>query len=146
MRRTFDASPDLVWQAFTVPELIRRWMLGPPGWAMPLCEMDVRPGGTYRWRWRNQEDTAEFGFAGEFREVDSPTSLVHTQIYDSGDLPDSMGEKESLVTVRFAKVADATRVTTTIAFATREDRDAALSTGMTAGMEMSYQQLDRVLG
>ena len=51
--RSFKAPRALVFRAFTEPELVRRWMLGPPGWAMPVCEMDVRPGGTYRWRWRS---------------------------------------------------------------------------------------------
>jgi uncharacterized protein YndB with AHSA1/START domain len=74
--RTFRARRQLVYEAYTKPELVRRWLLGPPGWTMPVCEMDVRPGGKYRWRWRSDEDGKEFGFHGEFREVSPPEKLV----------------------------------------------------------------------
>src|SRR5512147_2321356 len=58
--RQFKAPRALVWDAHTKPELITKWMLGPPGWSMPVCEMDVRVGGAYRWRWRNETDGKEF--------------------------------------------------------------------------------------
>ena len=67
--RAFNAPRALVFDAWTKPELVRRWMLGPPGWTMPVCEMDVRPGGKFNWRWRSEKDGSEFGFTGEFREV-----------------------------------------------------------------------------
>ena len=73
--RSFNAPRKLVWDAHTKPELVQKWMLGPPGWTMPVCEMDVRVGGSYRWRWRSQEDGKEFGFFGKFREVDAPNAL-----------------------------------------------------------------------
>lgn len=146
VKRSFDAPAELVWRAYTEPELFARWCLGPPGWSMPICEMDVRPGGLYRWRWRNDEDGKEFGFVGEFREVVLATRLVHTQIYDPGDMSDSMGEKESMVTVNFTEANGVTLATTTIEFASKDDRDAALGSGMSDGMEMSYKQLDEVLG
>ena len=62
--REFKARRELVYKAHTVPELVQRWLLGPPGWTMPVCEMDVRVGGKYRWRWRSVEDGKEFGFHG----------------------------------------------------------------------------------
>ena len=145
VKRSFDASGDLVWRAYTEPEFFTLWCLGPPGWSMPVCEMDVRPGGRYRWRWRNDEDGSEFGFVGEFREVVSRAKLVHTQLYDAGDMGDSMGEKESVVTIDFTEADGGTLAATTIEFASKEDRDTALSTGMTDGMEMSYTQLDNLL-
>ena len=77
--RSFKAPRALVFRAYTEPELVRRWMLGPPGWSMPVCEMDVRVGGSYRWRWRSDTDGKEFGFAGTFREVQPPSRLVHTE-------------------------------------------------------------------
>ncbi len=144
VKRSFDAPVDLVWRAYTEPALIRRWMLGPPGWSMPVCEMDVRAGGRYRWRWRNDEDGKEFGFHGEFRQVVLHATLAHTQQYDPGDVGGSMGE-EAVATVTFDAQGSATLVTTTIRFASQADRDAALATGMTDGMEMSYQLLDDVL-
>ena len=88
---------------------------------------------------------SEFGFVGEFQEVVAQTRLVHTQIYDAVDLPDSMGEKESVVAVKFTEADGVTLAATTIEFASKEDREVALSTGMTEGMEMSYKQLDEVL-
>jgi Activator of Hsp90 ATPase homolog 1-like protein len=60
--RSFSAPRKLVWDAHTKPELMQRWMLGPPGWSMPVCEIDLRVGGAYRWRWRSDEDGKEFGF------------------------------------------------------------------------------------
>jgi uncharacterized protein YndB with AHSA1/START domain len=145
VKRSFDAAADLVWQAYTEPELVRRWLLGPPGWSMPICEMDVRVGGRYRWRWRDDQDGKEFGFAGEFQEVAPHSKLVHTQVYDPGDLGDSMGQEGAMVTVSFEEADGVTSVTTTIKFASKEDRDAAFSTGMTDGMEMGYQRLDQML-
>ncbi len=145
VQRSFDSPAELVWRAYTEPELIRRWMLGPPGWSMPVCEMDVRVGGQYRWRWRSDEDGQEFGFHGEFREVEPAAKIVHTEIFDTGDLDESMGEKGALVTTTFSEQGDVTAVLTLIQYASQEDRDAALATGMTDGMEMSYQRLDEVL-
>lgn len=141
--RAFDAPRELVWKAYTTPELVRRWMLGPPGWSMPVCEMDLRVGGRYRWRWRGQ-DGEEFGFHGELRDVAPPARMVHTQTYDPGDVGGSMGEP-ALVTLELTEEGGVTTVTTLIDFGSKPSRDAAMSTGMTDGMEMSYQLLDRVL-
>ena len=77
--RSFQAARPLVYRAYTEPALVQRWLLGPPGWSMPVCEMDVRVGGRYRWRWRSDKDASEFGFAGTFREVEPPSRLVHTE-------------------------------------------------------------------
>lgn len=145
VKRSFEAPASLVWRAYTEPELVRHWLLGPPGWSMPVCDMDVRVGGKYRWRWRSDDDGKEFGFSGEYREVTPRAKLAHTQDYDAGDLSESMGKEGSLVTVTFHEADGVTRVATLIRFATRDDRDAAFSTGMTDGMEMSYQLLDRLL-
>src|SRR5688572_32586667 len=73
--RSFRAPRALVYRAYTEPELVRRWLLGPPGWTMPVCEMDVRVGGRYRWRWLSNEDKTEFGFSGVFREVEPRVKL-----------------------------------------------------------------------
>lgn len=89
--RTFDAPAALVYKAYTTPELMQRWMLGPPGWTMPVCEMDVRVGGRYRWRWRSVDDGKEFGFYGEFRVVDPNRRLVQTEFFDPGDVGGNMG-------------------------------------------------------
>jgi uncharacterized protein YndB with AHSA1/START domain len=144
--RAFKAPRALVYRAFTEPALVRQWMLGPPGWSMPVCEMDVRVGGQYRWRWRSDSDGNEFGFRGTFREVQPPSKLVHTEGYDPGTVGGSYPGKDALVTVTFTEEKGGTTVITLIDFGSKEARDAATSTGMTDGMEQSYQLLDRLLG
>jgi len=143
--RSFKAPRALVYRAHTEPELVRRWLLGPPGWSMPVCEMDVRVGGQYRWRWRSEENGSEFGFSGTFREVQPPSRLVHTEAYDPGTVGDAYPGKEAIVTVTFTESDGVTTLTSLIDFGSKEARDAAVATGMTDGMEQSYQLLDRLL-
>ena len=144
--RTFQAPRDLVYQAYTDPELLRRWCLGYPGWTMPVCEMDVRVGGKFRWVWRSDEDGKQFGFHGEYRKVEAPARIVHTEIYDAGDIGGSMTEMgEALIDVSFKETDGATTVVTVMDFGSKEARDAAVATGMTDGMEASYQVLDELL-
>ena len=145
VRRSFRAPQALVYRAYTEPELVRRWLLGPPGWSMPVCEMDVRPGGKYRWRWRNDEDGAEFGFSGTFREVQPSSRIVHTEAYDPGTVGDDFPRNDAIVTVTFVPDGERTIVTTLVDFGSKQARDAAVATGMTDGMEQSYQLLDRLL-
>ena len=144
--RSFKAPKTLVYRAYTEPQLVRRWLLGPPGWSMPVCEMDVRVGGKYRWRWRSDTDAKEFGFFGMFREVVPASRLVHTEGYDPGTVGggDYPGEG-AIVTVSFTEEAGYTTVTSLIDFGSKEARDAAMATGMTDGMEQSYQLLDELL-
>ena len=144
--RSFKAPRALVYRAFTEPELVRRWLLGPPGWSMPVCEMDVRVGGKYRWNWRNDQDGSQFGFNGTFREVQPPSKLVHTEMYDAGTVGGSFPGQEALVTVTFAEDGGVTTMTSVIDFGSKEARDGAMATGMTDGMEQSYQLLDTLLG
>jgi uncharacterized protein YndB with AHSA1/START domain len=141
--RSFDAPRTLVFDAWTTPELMQRWLLGPPGWTMPVCEMDVRPGGKFRWRWRNVESGVEFGFSGEFHEVVKPSRIVHVERFDPGDVGGEMGE--ALVTSVLTEKNGVTTYSTTIHYASKAVRDAALKTGMTDGMEQSYEKLDELL-
>ncbi len=144
--RTFSAPRSLVFRAYTEPALMQRWLNGPPGWTMPLCEMDVREGGTYRWGWRSDEDGQEFGFHGVFEEVDPPARIRHTQFYDPGDMGGSMeAAGEVTITVTFEEREGVTTVTTRMTYASREARDGAFASGMTDGMELSYQSLDTLL-
>jgi uncharacterized protein YndB with AHSA1/START domain len=141
--RDFAAPREIVFDAWTKPELVSRWLLGPPGWTMPVCEMDLRVGGRFRWRWRNKEG-AEFGFTGEFREIVAPSRIVHTENYDPGDVGGDMG-RESLVTSVLVERDGITTQTMTIRYQSKADRDAALATGMTRGMEQSFAKLDELL-
>lgn len=146
VKRSFDAPVNLVWQAYTEPALMRRWLTAMPGWTMPVCEMTTQVGSKYRWRWRNEANGQEFGFMGEMLEVALHSKIVHTQIYDPGDCDfGSMGGEPSIITVTFNETNGITQVVTSIKYASKADRDAAMSTGMTDGMEMSYQALDGVL-
>ncbi len=145
VKRSFDAPVKLVWRAYMEPDLMRRWCSGLPGWSMPVCEMDMRGGGQYRWRWRSDENGQEFGFTGEVLEVVPHARIVHTQIYDPGDLGYSMGGEPSIVTVTFHEAGEITNIETSIKYSSKADRDEAFSTGMTDGMEMSYKLLDDVL-
>jgi uncharacterized protein YndB with AHSA1/START domain len=142
--RSFHAPRKLVWQAHTDPKLVTRWMLGPPGWSMPVCEMDVRPGGKFRWRWRSDEGGQEFGFFGTFTEVEAPAKLSHDEYFDPGDVGSSMPtDKPAVIRTSFTEKNGVTTLVTLMDFGTKESRDAAVSTGMTDGMEMGYQRLDK---
>jgi uncharacterized protein YndB with AHSA1/START domain len=144
--RSFKAPRALVFRAHTEPGLVRRWMLGPPGWSMPVCEMDVRVGGKYRWQWRSDTDGQTFGFFGTFREVEPPSRLVHTEAYDPGTVGGGYPSGgEALVTTTFEEEGGITTITILIDFGSKEGRDAAVKTGMTDGMEQSYQLLDRLV-
>ena len=143
--RSLKAPRALVYRAYTEPALIRQWMLGPPGWSMPVCEMDVRVGGKYSWRWRSDTDGKEFGFKGTFREVQPPSKIVHTEAYDPGSVGGEYPGSEAIITTSFTEEGGVTTVTTLMDFGSKEARDNAMSTGMTDGMEQSYQLLEAVL-
>lgn len=143
--RSFNAPVALVYRAHTEPALVRRWMLGPPGWSMPVCDMDLRVGGTYRWRWRADEGGAEFGFHGEFTAIEPNARLVHTEQFDPGTMGGEHSGGEALVTTLFRETDGVTTVTTVMDFGSQAARDKAMATGMTTGMEQSFQQLDRLL-
>lgn len=138
IQRLFDAPRPLVWEAFTKPEHLTQWMLGPDGWSMPLCEIDLRPGGTWHYQWR-QESGETMDMHGVYREVTPYDRLVTTENW-GGPYP------ETLNTVTFTETADGkTLVTTTIRYPSTEAREAAVQTGMTRGVERSYERLDEVL-
>src|SRR5882757_3458873 len=81
MTRVFSAPRRLVFDALTKPELVRRWLLGPDGWSMPVCEIDLRVGGSLHYVWRHA-DGREMGMHGVFREIAQPDRFVHTEIFD----------------------------------------------------------------
>ena len=136
--RSFDAPADLVFACHTKPQLVQRWQLGPPGWTMPICEIDLRVGGTNRYIWRSDADGSEFGFTGRYREIAIPTLIVHTE-----SMIGTPGE--AVVTTSFEEHAGRTTLTLTMTFESREVRDQVLLTGMTDGMAQSYDRLDELL-
>jgi uncharacterized protein YndB with AHSA1/START domain len=140
--RTFNAPRQLVWDAHTKPELVRKWQ-GYDGWDMPVCDMDVRVGGTYRWQWKNREDGTGFGFFGTFAEVTAPSKLTHEQYFDPGEFGGAMPVGEPcIVSLELSEERGVTTVVCNLRFASQAARDDAVSTGMTEGMEYSYTRLD----
>lgn len=137
--RAFDASRDLVFDCLTKPDLVKRWMTGPPGWTMPVCEIDLRVGGKYRYVWRNTEGH-DMGMGGVYREIAAPERLVSNELFDE----DWTGG-ETVATQTLAERDGRTTLTTTVVYSSTAARDAALKTGMTDGMEMSYAKLDSLL-
>jgi uncharacterized protein YndB with AHSA1/START domain len=135
--RSFDAPRELVWKAYTQPEHITQWMLGPPDWTMPVCELELRPGAPYRFGWR-KGDGEEMQITGVVREVIPPERLVITEEW-GGDWP------EALNTIAFTEADGRTTITTTVVYPSLEARDAALATGMTDGMSASYDNLEALL-
>src|SRR5262245_20863094 len=79
--RVFDAPRTMVWDAMTKPQLLKRWLTGPPGWSMTVCEMDLRVGGKYRWVWTGP-DGVVMGMGGIHREIAPPERIVTTQLFD----------------------------------------------------------------
>lgn len=144
VRRSFRAPVALVWRAHTDPKLFATWMLGPPGWTMPVCEMDVRVGGAFRCVWRSDAEGKQFGIHGAYREVSAPVRLAHTEFYDPGDVGGDPGQG-SLQTLAFQERDGVTTLVSLMDFYTREARDAAVATGMTDGMEASYARLEETL-
>ena len=140
MTRVFAAPRTLVFDAYTKPELVTRWLLGPPGWSMPVCEMDVRVGGTYRWVWRHDRDGTEMGMGGTYREVRAPERLVATERFDEAWYPG-----EALNTLVLVEQGGRTTLTQTMRYESREARDAVIKSGMESGVKASYDRLDDLL-
>ena len=137
--RVLDAPRGMVFDAHTKPDLVRRWLLGPPGWTMPVCDIDLRVGGRYRYEWRNA-DGRTMGMGGTFTEIVRPSRIVATQLFDE----DWTGG-ETIVITEIVEQRGTSTLTTTVRYASRAARDAALKTGMTTGMEAGYERLDALL-
>lgn len=135
--RTFDAPRQRVFDAWTRPEHLPHWMLGPEGWTMHACEIDLRPGGRWRFAWRNA-DGREMGMQGEYREIVPPERVVNTESW-GGDWP------ETLDTLVLTEEDGRTMMTQTVLYPSQEARDAALQTGMEAGVSLSFDRLDSYL-
>ena len=139
MTRVFDAPRSLVFDAFTKPELVKRWLLGPPGWSMPVCEIDLKVGGAYRYVWRHA-DGREMGMGGVYREIVPQERLVCTELFDEAWYPG-----EALTTTTLAEKDGRTTVTTTVLYVSRGARDSVLKSGMERGVAASYDRLAEIL-
>ena len=140
MTRTFDAPTHLVFDALTKPELIKRWLLGPPGWSMPICEVDLKVGGRYRYVWRHEKDGRDMGMGGVFREIVAPKRLVQTEKFDQAWYPG-----EALSTAVLVEQKGKTTLTTTVLYESQAARDSILKSGMEQGVAASYDRLEELL-
>jgi uncharacterized protein YndB with AHSA1/START domain len=137
--RSFDAPRMMLWDAYTRPKLVKRWLGQMPGWSWAECEMDVREGGRYRWAWRGPEG-AELAVGGVYREVVPGERLVSTERYDQ-----SWYEGEAVGTVVFTEAQGRTTLVTTLRYGSKQIRDAVLQSPATSGMESGYALLDELL-
>ncbi len=160
--REFDAPRHLVFEALTTPELLRRWLIGPPGWAMTECEVNARVGGAYRYAWRHTDGSA-MGMRGICTEVVPPELLVAKERFDEAWFERARGVQdaklldslrpglerfdpgETVVSQRLAERGGKTTLNMTIRYDSPETRDMALKTPMARGMEAGYGKLDELL-
>ena len=135
--RVVEAPRRLVWKAWTSPEHLPQWMSGLEGWTMPVCEIDLRPGGAWRYGWRGP-DGAAMEMQGSFREIIPPEKLVTTERWGP-EWP------ETVNTLTLVESGGRTIISLTVAYPSKEARDAALQTGMKDGMDLTFARLDRYL-
>jgi uncharacterized protein YndB with AHSA1/START domain len=140
MTRVFDAPRRLVFDALTKPELVRQWLLGPPGWSMPICEIDLRVGGKYRYVWRRDSDGTDMGMGGVYREIVAPERIVATEKFD-----DAWYSGAAVGTAVLVEQGGKTTLTQTVLYESRETRDTVLKSPMEKGVAASYDRLAGVL-
>lgn len=143
MTRVFNAPRRLVWAAWTKPEYVPRWF-GAVGWTVPVCEIDLRPGGTYRYVMRSA-DGQEVTMRGVYREVVPPQRLVSTEVFEGFSEVGYRPEDDTVSTAVLTERDGKTTWTATIVYPSKEIRDGALATPMEDGMNGSFDRLDAVL-
>lgn len=139
MTRAFDAPRHLVFDAFTKPELVRRWLLGPEGWSMPVCEIDLRVGGSYRYVWRHASGN-QMGMGGVYREIVKPERIVSTEKFDEAWYPG-----EAVGTIVLVEQGGKTLLTQTVLYETPEALESVLKSPMEQGVALGYNRLDDLL-
>jgi uncharacterized protein YndB with AHSA1/START domain len=135
--RVFDAPRKLIWEAHTNPRHVSKWMLGPDGWTMPVCEIDLRAGGEWHFVWRGSDGT-DMEMRGVFKDIVPPERLVQTEAW-GGEWP------ETLNTLVLTEQGGKTTLTCTVLYLSKDAREKALGTGMKEGWSQSYDRLDKYL-
>ena len=136
MIRTFDAPRALVFEAWTTPALVKRWLGAFGGWSLAICEIDLRVGGVGRFVWRRASTGAEMGLTQIYREVVVPERLVCTETFD-----EPWYEGDALITVVFEERNGQTTVTQTVRYGSKAIRDGVLASPMETGVIASYDAL-----
>ena len=134
--RAFNAPRDLVFDAFSKPELVQRWMLGTDGWSMPVCKIDFKVGGKGRYEWKSPDGTQGMALSTEFVEIVRPERIVHKEVFDGTPQP-----VESLITSTFAESGGRTTLTMVIRYPSSQVRDFMAKSGMEQGMSLSFTRL-----
>ncbi len=138
--RLIEGPAELVWRAHTEPELMQRWLTGPDGWRMTVCELDPTVGAPYRYAWEHEtQESPGFGFDGHTLVVEAPRRMVATEHMTGTDYPSTTND------MLLTEEDGATLITLVITYPDAQTRDMVLATGMTDGMETSYQRLEREL-
>jgi len=140
MTRVFDAPRRLVFDALTRPEFLKRWLLGPPGWEMVVCEIEPKVGSAYRYEWRRESDGSSMGMGGVLTEVVAPERLVATEKFDQAWYPG-----EATVTQVLVEKDGKTTLTVTVRYESQEIRDGVLKSPMEQGVAASYDRLEELL-
>src|SRR5918996_3269667 len=135
MTRVFDAPRNLVFEAYTKPELVKRWLGVHAGWSWAVCEIDLRVGGGYRFVWRGP-DGAEMGMGGVYREVVVPERIVATEKFDQSWYPG-----EAVSTIAMIEQGGRTTLTLTVRYESREARDAVLKSPMEQGVAAGFDKV-----
>lgn len=136
LTRVFRAPRQLVYDAFSKPEILKRWF-GPRGWSLVTCDIDLRVGGGFRFVLRGP-DGRDMGMRGTYRELQPPERSVHMESFD--DFPG-----ESQVTAVFTEHDGETTLVATIEYPSKEVRDAVIQSGMEHGAAESYDKLSELL-
>lgn len=139
LTRSFDAPRALVFQAWTDPKYLPRWW-GQGGSTLAICEVDLRPGGEWRFVERSR-DGKQFPFHGVYREIAPPERLVYTFVLEAEEWRERLVE----VTTSFEESQGKTKVTQMLVHKTTADRDAYIKSGMERGAGESYARLDELL-
>ena len=141
--RVIRGTLDQVWRAHHDPELLRRWMLGPDGWVMSICDVSTEVGGSYQYEWTREDGSDGFGFTGEVLAIDPPHRSVTTELFngDTGGMAPEPTTNELTLT----PVEGGTLMAVVITYPNADIRDMVLATGMTDGMEAGYARLEGIL-
>jgi len=139
MARVFDAPRTLVWEAYTKPDLIKRWLGVMPGWSMAVCEVDLRVGGGFRYVWHGPGGVV-MGMRGAYREIAAPERIVSTEVFDQ-----PWYEGEAVGTLLLSERDGQTTATTTVRYASRTVRDGVLQTPMATGVSAGLDALEALL-
>ena len=139
MTREFRAPRERVFQAMTKPELVKRWLSGPPGWSMVECTIDLKVGGSFRYVWHN-ENGSTMGMRGVYREVIVPERIVATEVFDEAWYPG-----EAVGTLVFKEQNGITTILQTIRYDSKATRDAVLKSPMESGVSYGYDKLEALL-